>query len=943
MKPWSALAQVVYKRTYARKIADGGVERLETYPETVDRYIKGNTDGFLVPEEEKERLRYFGLQRKAGPAGRGLWFSGTDAHKRLGGVAANNCYFETSADWRNFVIALDLLMLGGGVGMSVEHKYTSKLPRIKKGVKVVCKNTNDADFIVPDSREGWCQLTHRVLEAYFATGKGFSYSTVCVRGYGEPIKGFGGTASGPLPLVAFIEKVCEILTSREGKSMRPLDAADILCCIGEMVVAGNVRRSALIIIGDGHDKEFLKAKRWDLGSIPTQRSCANWSVVCEDVEDLHPLYWKTYEAGEAFGLINLSNIQKYGRMGELLKDSAIGVNPCQPAWATVLTPDGIRTIGEIGVDSVIWSGKRWTKVVKKWSTGVKPVNAYRTRSGVFYGTENHRIVSGGEKIEVSEADSIDISVGPTDYSGERHPNAIMDGLMIGDGTWHSASGKNFLIVGKNDQSWLTELPNLFGQPSGAGPGYWNVVSSLPRLPKTYERKVPDFYKNAQADIVCSFLRGLYSANGSIVGNRVTLKASSFEMVEDVQQMLSSIGIASYYTTNKSHDVKFDNGTYTCRESYDVNIATLTSRQLFAKNIGFIQPYKQAKLADLCHGKPGKSKTAYDIVEVENLGQEEVFDLTVQDEEHTYWTGGLLVSNCGEATLECHEPCNLADIDLPNLESIEEFEEAAVLMYRYCKRVTCQEYHIPEVDEVVKRNRRIGISITGCLQSPLFTPENLDRVYRAIKEEDAAYSAELGVPTSIRLTTIKPSGTKSKMTDVDGEGIHCGYSRYMIQRVRFSSDDKLLPYLRAAGHYMEPVVKLDGSFDHGTTVVDFYRKMPGSLPCADEGFDTWQQLDKLLLAQKYWSDQAVSVTVYYKREEIQRIKDWLAENLKNLKTISFLCHSGHGFKQAPKEAITKEQYERAVAKLKPLELDGFDGGTGDVLEGMECAGGACPIR
>jgi ribonucleoside-triphosphate reductase len=624
-KEWSTLAKVVFKRTYARRLFPGTeLERLERYDETVDRAIMGNVRNHNVSDQEIARLKYFMMERKAGPAGRGLWFSGTDAHYKIGGVALNNCWFVTSADWLSFIIAQDLLMLGGGVGISVEHKYTSKLPKVKKGVVILHKGTKDADFIVPDSREGWCELLRRVLEAFFVTGKGFTYSTVCVRGYGEPISGFGGTASGPLPLIQLITNICSILAPREGRAVRPIDAADMLCAIGDMVVAGNVRRSAIIIIGDAYDKEYLKAKRWDLGTLPAYRSSANWSVNLEDIEDAHPLFLKTYEHGEPFGIVNMSNIRKYGRMGELRKDTAEGVNPC-----------------------------------------------------------------------------------------------------------------------------------------------------------------------------------------------------------------------------------------------------------------------------------------------------------------------------GEATLEPFEPCNLQDIDLPNLNGPEEFYEACRLMQRWGKRVTLERYHIPQVAEVIERNRRIGTSITGCLQSDLFVPEILDKAYAAIRDADREYSKELGVNESIRNTTLKPSGTKSKMDDVDGEGIHAAFSRYAIQRVRFASNDKLLPLLREAGHHVEPVIKLDGTLDHGTQVVDFYKKAPDNLPCADEGFDTWKQLDALMMAQRHWSDQAVSVTVYYKKDEIPAIKTWLAQNLKNLKSISFLCHNDHGFKQAPKEAITKEQYEKAMAKLKPVNVDSIDGG--GELDGMECAGGVCPVK
>src|SRR5207253_722881 len=98
-------------------------------------------------------------ERKAGFAGRGWWFSGSPAHERIGGTALNNCWFLTADDWESYIIAQDLLMLGGGVGLSVEHKYVSKLPKVKKDVTVTHTGTKDADFIVPDSREGWCELT----------------------------------------------------------------------------------------------------------------------------------------------------------------------------------------------------------------------------------------------------------------------------------------------------------------------------------------------------------------------------------------------------------------------------------------------------------------------------------------------------------------------------------------------------------------------------------------------------------------------------------------------------------------------------------------------------------------------------------------------------------------------------------------------------------------
>jgi hypothetical protein len=94
-----------------------------------------------------------------------------------------------------------------------------------------------------------------------------------------------------------------------------------------------------------------------------------------------------------------------------------------------------------------------------------------------------------------------------------------------------------------------------------------------------------------------------------------------------------------------------------------------------------------------------------------------------------------------------------------------------------------------------------------------------------------------------------------------------------------------------------------------------------------------------MAQKHWADQAVSVTVYYKKDEIDRVKQWMKDNLSEIKTVSFLCHSDHGFKQAPKEAITKEQYEKLSSKIKPIDFDKIS--EGDIILD-ECAGGACPV-
>jgi ribonucleotide reductase alpha subunit len=192
--------------------------------------------------------------------------------------------------------------------MSVEKKFVECLPTLFGRVEISHVTGYDADFVVPDNREGWCELLYRVLKAHFTTGKGFTYSTSGIRPYGDLIKGFGGTASGPLPLIQCITKINKLLNNAGNRKLTSVEAGDIMTLIGEMVVAGNVRRSAIILLGDCDDVEFLKAKNWSLGNIPNNRAFANYSIVIDHrgFNGIHPEYWQTFLNGEAYGIFNRS-------------------------------------------------------------------------------------------------------------------------------------------------------------------------------------------------------------------------------------------------------------------------------------------------------------------------------------------------------------------------------------------------------------------------------------------------------------------------------------------------------------------------------------------------------------------------------------------------------------------------------------------------------------
>jgi ribonucleotide reductase alpha subunit len=318
---FNGLGYIVYKRTYARLKDDGNTEE---WWETVARCINGAQKiGAQYSQEEAERIYDYVFNLKCNFAGRMLWQLGTSTVDRFGANSLLNCWATAMREPKAFLFLFENLMLGGGVGYSIRREDVHELPKIKKGVVVSHEATKDADFIVPDSREGWVKLLANVLDAFYVNGKSFTYSTILIRGYGELIRGFGGKASGPQILIDGIEKITKIFQSREGKKLRSIDVLDICNIIGSVVVAGNVRRSAEIALGDPDDILYLRAKNWSSGNVPNWRAMSNNTIYADNFDHIMEEVWKNgyeinkqtgYANGEPYGLFNLPLSQKYGRI-----------------------------------------------------------------------------------------------------------------------------------------------------------------------------------------------------------------------------------------------------------------------------------------------------------------------------------------------------------------------------------------------------------------------------------------------------------------------------------------------------------------------------------------------------------------------------------------------------------------------------------------------------
>lgn len=270
----NALGEFVYLRSYAKWIPEEG--RRETWIETVDRYINFMREnlGNKLTEKEYAEVREAVLTQKVMPSMRLMQFSGEAS--RRSNVCAYNCSYIAPSKLEDFAEIMYISMRGTGVGFSVESQNVQALPQIKyqTGEKL-------SMHVVEDSAQGWCDALTLALRTWY-DGKDISFDLSNVRPAGSRLKTMGGKASGPDPLRNLLAFSRERILARQGRRLRNIDAHDMICRIGECVVAGGVRRSAMISLSDLDDTDMRDAKKGQFFMTDPQRSVANNSAVYLD-------------------------------------------------------------------------------------------------------------------------------------------------------------------------------------------------------------------------------------------------------------------------------------------------------------------------------------------------------------------------------------------------------------------------------------------------------------------------------------------------------------------------------------------------------------------------------------------------------------------------------------------------------------------------------------
>ena len=300
--------------------------------------------------------------------------------------------------------------------------------------------------------------------------------------------------------------------------------------------------------------------------------------------------------------------------------------------------------------------------------------------------------------------------------------------------------------------------------------------------------------------------------------------------------------------------------------------------------------------------------------------------------------------CAEQSLESFEMCTLVETYLNRHESLEDYKRTLKFAYLYAKTVTLLPTHWEETNAIMQRNRRIGTSMSGVANFADINglPELakwMDEGYATVKRYDESYSEWLGIRESIKTTTVKPSGTVSILAG-ESPGVHwTPGGKYFLRAIRFSNTDPMLPLFKMAKYRVEPASESPDS----TSVVFFPVKSDAER--AERDVSIYEKMALAATAQKWWSDNSVSVTISFDPEtETKDVGSVLHMYDGQLKTVSFLPSGNFTFPQMPYTQITEEEYAQYALELFPIDFQGVYAGLAvDAVGESYCVTDACEVK
>ncbi len=962
---WGPLGYITYKRTYARIIE----ERTEEFWETLKRVVEGC---YTVQLNHCRRLKLPWQPHKAQrsaqimyelmwnfkflPPGRGLWMLGTDYIYERGGAALNSCAFVSTESIKfnfsePFTFLMDMSMLGVGVAFDTRGAGTVIIDQPKK---------DESTYIIADSKEGWVNATEILLNSYVGKGAAPRYDYSQIRPEGDPIKTFGGIAPGPQPLRDCLANIRTVMNRYIGCEVDSILIVDLMNILGKCVVSGGVRRTAELALGESDDEEYANLKDPDLykKELLSWRWASNNSILSNLGEDYTRHAAQTAKNGEP-GYVWIENCREYGRMidGPSHADPYVmGVNPCgeQSLESFELCVNGNTQIQlENGLDKIenllgqkvkIWNGEKWSAVSPRQTGKSRKLYRVILSDGTFIDvTGNHRWLVKGktkrvfrevETLDLQEKDQLpDFELG--EIIGEQEDQAFEYGAFSGDGYVDNNitmlcfcedpkkldilkyKGKKYKPQNLSNYTWPVQRIRLDLD--------FNICKQL----RDKKAGIPKEIFSWNKESILEYIAGWIETDGNVQKNPNSENYRIYgteQKMRDLVLLIRRVGIPASVRLMAKKGHKTNYGI----RNQDIYYCTIASYYC-----GII-PTRVKKVTKIASGFT-KNNAYKKSKSISNLPKQKIIGVYELPGRHPTYCFDEPEKHMGVFANAISAQCNLVESFPSRHENYEEYEKTLKYAYLYAKTVTLIPTHNERTNEIMLRNRRIGLSQSGIVESfqrhGRRTHFNwCNTGYDFISELDEKYSRFFCVPKSIKKTTVKPSGTISLLPGVT-PGIHYPHSEYYYRTIRIDKTSLLLPKLETAGY------KIEESKTDNAMVVYFPVKEKNFHKGKSE-VSIWEQVENACQMQHYWADNQVSITVTFNKDEAKDIARILELYETKMKVLSFLPLTDHKYEQAPYQEISEKEYNTAREKLKKVNLRGVQ--TDEITERF-CDGDSCDVH
>lgn len=967
-------SEAVYFRTYSRIKEDGTQEQ---WADTIIRVVEGvlsiRKDWYakmhIAWDETKwgayaKQLAEYIFTLKMLPPGRGLWAMGTEYVYERGSMSLNNCgYVDVTNNLADAAAwAMDALMLGVGVGISTQRA---------RELWYVSPPLNTVQYQISDTREGWVAATKSLITGSLS-GINYSFDYSQIRPAGQPLKGFGGISSGPKPLIKLHERIRQYFNEQRYQPNTTKLVADVMNAIGACVVSGNIRRSAELLTGSITDDTFINLKNHD--RFPDRQNISwmsNNSVVLDtspSFEYLPSLAVNINNNGEP-GIINLINVQKYGRVGKRRDDAATGFNPC----------------AEIPLES-----KELCCLVEVFPTHCESIYEFWDvlEFATFYAStvsllpthdpETNAVMARNRRIGVSVS-------GIADWLDATNLSQVT--MALRKGYEEHVAPTNTRLAREAGVPASIRLTTV--KPSGC----WkadSLVSSqegIFRFDEIVDASIPSWQgvklaTNAHTRQGNSLITRGFN-NGTVPTKKITT-SDGFELEVSLQHPLCVLDPNDKMVWKKASELKIGDRLLARLGQYDKQTdASLIP--LVWEGDGRSKPFHgtnkmHPELAwfiglffgdGSVHAKGIRisfNRKEADLVNWLSAFVEREFGLhATVDDDHSFYVNSVHLLSwlkinglLKEFSHKLRVPFVIRTSSSESITSfIGGFWRADGSHFNQTNWTLCsvsKEF----AQEMGIISRAVGFNVhlknagpggKGSNDRWILSMRSSDKTkdrYRSKDFRKRAYSTDLWVDP---LSTIVDSESLTLDVEVDdvheytaqsfvshntisllagvSPGMHWPIAHYAIRRIRIADNSPLIPILEKAGYYNEV-----DTYSDNTLVFEFPVYVGNGQTRPVSEVSVWEQASLVAMLQREWADNAVSNTLTFRRDEARQIERVLAAFAPSIKSMSMLPdqderaqEQGLKYAQPPYTAITKEQYEDTQGTLRALDwraLGGYNG-------------------